>query len=393
MSKFEHNVIQFFIEKRIYIFFFATSIIALCMRYAGIDYVSNDMKGFLLPWYETIANNGSNALKDQVGDYGLLYQTIIFLLVKFPLFSADTKYKLVSIFFDFLLASCASYITCSVTNKPLKSHTGVITYFIVLLCPTVVFNSAYWGQCDSIFTCFCLLTFIFIMKGRFQISFFFYGIALAFKLQAIFFFPFILCHYIYTKRYSILNLFISLFTFWFSGIATYISGRNIFSAFHIYADQTQEYSQSMYINVASFWALIGQDSKFLKLYSILFTIAILGFGLYNLLNKKDYFNLTENTLYYAAWTTWTCVLFLPHMHERYTYLSDIFLISLAIANKKYSIFAIASVIISTMTYTSYLFVTPSITRISSLICISCWLIFSLFDFITQSSKSNKSSSC
>ena len=51
---------------------------------------------------------------------------------------------------------------------------------------------------------------------------------------------------------------------------------------------------------------------------------------------------------------WTCFLFLPSMHERYSYLSDLLLVLLALLSGKYLPYALAAVCISGVTYTNYL---------------------------------------
>ena len=50
-------------------------------------------------------------------------------------------------------------------------------------------NSAAWGQCDSIYAAFCLGSLYFLLRGRTWWACVFFGLALSFKLQAIFFLP------------------------------------------------------------------------------------------------------------------------------------------------------------------------------------------------------------
>ena len=59
----------------------------------------------------------------------------------------------------------------------------------VLFAPTVVVNSAAWGQCDSIYAAFCLGSLYFLLRQKPWWACVFFGIALSFKLQAIFFLP------------------------------------------------------------------------------------------------------------------------------------------------------------------------------------------------------------
>lgn len=65
------------------------------------------MKGYLVPWFDYFAERGFRGLSEQVGDYNLLYQTIIALMAQIcarvPI-GCVHLYKLISGVFDFLLA-------------------------------------------------------------------------------------------------------------------------------------------------------------------------------------------------------------------------------------------------------------------------------------------------
>lgn len=48
-----------------------------------------------------------------------------------------------------------------------------ITFAVVIMLPTVILNSAYWGQCDSIYTTFIILTLLYLYKGKYHGAFVF----------------------------------------------------------------------------------------------------------------------------------------------------------------------------------------------------------------------------
>lgn len=62
--------------------------------------------------------------------------------------------KVLSIAFDYLLAFAVADFACKIKREKRDSAIFQAVYAIVLLLPPVVLNSAYWGQCDSIFP-FC----------------------------------------------------------------------------------------------------------------------------------------------------------------------------------------------------------------------------------------------
>jgi Gpi18-like mannosyltransferase len=56
----------------------------------------------------------------------------------------------------------------------------------------VLFNSAAWGQCDGIYTCFIIMSLFYLLRERDILSMAMFGMAFAVKLQAVFFAPFVL---------------------------------------------------------------------------------------------------------------------------------------------------------------------------------------------------------
>ncbi len=67
---------------------------------------------------------------------------------------------------------------------------------------------------------------------------------------------------------------------------------------------------------------------------------------------------------------------LPAMHERYSYPLDILLLILGTLNKKYLIYAVVSVMLSTITYGHYLFGTEGNNAVSrNSVCIDLYKIY------------------
>ena len=199
MFKIERKIVEF-VERNVNILFIlAITGLAIAVRYAGRDFVSGDMTWFLLGWFQKIADNGGiHSLKNQVGDYNILYQTIV-ALFKYIGDKSIYYYKILSIFFDFCMAISAAIFACELSKKEKNDKVFFITFAAVIMLPTVILNSAYWGQCDSIYTTFIILTLLYLYKGKYHSAFVFLGIAFAFKMQTIFIFPFIICFYIYKK--------------------------------------------------------------------------------------------------------------------------------------------------------------------------------------------------
>lgn len=375
MIAFEKKFLKFIDQYLKWIFLFIITIFAISIRYAGKDFISNDMASFLIPWFGEIQRTGGlQALDHQVGDYNLLYQTLIALFTYSPLDSVSL-YKLLSCLFDFLLAFSCGYILCDLLQKDWRRDiTFDITYTILLFLPTVVLNSAYWGQCDSIYVTFIIWTLYLLFKRKYRIAFILFGVALAFKLQSIFIVPFFIYCYCSRRDFSLSKFGYSIFVFWLSGIGGYLQGRNLTDCFKIYSDQSDLY-HNMYLNVSSFWLLVGNNYEVLKPMAIILTIVILGIGLYVILLHKKSLETPVTFINTAIWSVWSILLFLPTMHERYTYLLDILLVMLCMLNKKYIVFAIGEILLSLLTYGHYLFGTGMVNIGYAITNLLLWIAF------------------
>ena len=86
MPALERKFIEF-IEKHISILYFAAIVgLAFYIRLIGRHFLSEDMRVFLLSWYDQMKEAGGfSGLKEQIGDYNILYQTFIALMTYIPL--------------------------------------------------------------------------------------------------------------------------------------------------------------------------------------------------------------------------------------------------------------------------------------------------------------------
>lgn len=384
MFKIERKIVEF-VERNVNILFMlAITGLAIVVRYAGRDFVSGDMTWFLLGWFQKIADNGGiHSLKDQVGDYNILYQTIVAIFT----YIGDKSiyyYKILSIFFDFCMAISAAIFACELSKKEKNDKVFFVTFAAVIMLPTVILNSAYWGQCDSIYTTFIILTLLYLYREKYHRAFMFLGIAFAFKMQTIFIFPFIICFYIYKKQFSIFELLITVFTFWISGIGAFVQGRSLLDPFRIYANQTGTY-QYMHVNFPSFWMFVGNDYEWLKTAAIVMAAGICGMGLYIIMKRKLDCSRPENFVSIASWFIWTCVLFLPEMHERYAYPLEILLVILTCINKDYLKYSSVAILFSLFTYGNYLFSNGGLDKYIVIIYAGCYLHFT-YTILKKNSK-------
>ena len=321
----------------------AISFLAYRIRYNGLAMTSVDYWACLAPWFETIAENGGFAsLSMQVGNYNVLYQLMIAVLTYLPGYSLHL-YKWLSIAFDYLLALAAGLTAYELCRQKIKA---VLAYSGVLLLPSVFINSAYWAQCDAIYSFFLIMSVYFLLRQRYTLTFIFFSIAFQFKLQAVFFLPFLLYYYVRTRHFSLLQF------LWVPALGVAICllcGRKPFDFVTIYLDQTNV-QPGMSHHFPSIWNLITNSYDFFRGTAIRLTFSILGIGLLLILHTKLPFT-RENTLNILIWSLWTCLLFLPSMHERYAYPLIILLLICAVINfREMGVFWIGAEIIILICY-------------------------------------------
>jgi Gpi18-like mannosyltransferase len=363
-----------FIEKHVVVIaFFVISAAAMLIRALLFDHLSIDAYNFLIPWYDALSEKGFAGLSQPVGNYNILYQTIIALFTYLPI-KALHAYKLFSCLFDFLTAGLVAYVVYkSFTNRPkLKA---LIAYTAVLFSPIVFLNSACWAQCDVIYTFFCIFSVYHIYQEKYVSSLILFGVALTFKLQAIFILPFLLFVYIYKKRFSILYFLIIPAVMVVLSLPGLIMGRGFSEIFTIYLNQSSQY-QSMSMNYPSFWLLFkteGLDSfyKEFSTVAILLTFAALLTLMIVWLKKKVSFSI-ENVLIMAFLVSYTCVLFLPSMHERYGFIYEILGLMLAFWFVKTIPLLVLMYLTSFATYSNYLF---QLTTDSTTLCVINTLVY------------------
>lgn len=375
MSTVEKKILLF-IEKHLFVLaLIGISLVAILIRFSYKDFISVDMRDFLLPWYEEIKGKGGfPALRDRVGNYNILYQTLIAFLTYIPV-PPVAAYKLLSCLFDFACAVTGGCMICRLGKDKWK---GLAGYALLLLSPVTGMNSALWGQCDSVYTFFLVLAVYMLMKEKYHVSFICLGFAFAFKLQAVFILPFFLFYYFYKRRFSIFHFLWMPAILFATSIPGLVMGRDWDECLSIYYSQTRWY-RYQYMNYPSFWAVFsGSDNACYDMFSvaaICVTVTILAAIMVICLVRKMEIS-GENIIYLSLLLTYTCVLFLPAMHERYGYSYEIFAIILAVINRRGRWKAGALILISCVTYGHYLCGTDYNTQLfaaANVIVYACYL--------------------
>ncbi len=360
ISKQEQAVLDFLQKYMIFLVIGATIVINIIMRVSVKDCYNDDLVDSLLPWYEAIKNGGGfKAIGAPIEkcNYNLPYLSFIAFFTYLPMYPVYL-YKLLSSIFDYLMGLIVARFVYEFTGN---KSTAAVSFCITIMSPVVIFNSAVWGQCDSMYTFFILVALYYLYKEKHFWSFVFLGAAFAFKLQTIFVFPLFAFYYFYRKKFSILYFAIIPVVMEILSLPAIIMGRGLLDTFRIYFDQTDDWEE-MSMNFPSFWLIPNNTTSGVNTYSIHKTLAIFTavflLGLYMYLCVKHQIKLEKiNLLYGAIISIFTCVEFLPSMHERYAYTIELLFIILVFVNIKYIIFAVAINSFTLMLYSHFLYKT------------------------------------
>ena len=337
-------------------------VICLCgmlMRNKLMPHTSRDMEIFLQKWFDYFREHGGfRSVGDDIGDYTPMYYYFLAFLTYFKTDSPQTGIKILSIIFDFITAIYAMWI---VEIKEKDSHIPLIAFTAVFCLPTVVMNSAAWGQCDVIYSCFLIMCLYYMLKGKDKVAMIMFGISFAFKLQAIFFAPFIGIA-LFKKKIRPLNILWIPAVYVISIIHATIAGGDFMRLLTVYFRQSGQYD-SLCMSLPNLWALWEDvENELLGPAGIFFAGACVVTVMYYYITRKE-LKLTHYTMVALAMISSFVVPFvLPHMHERYFYLSEVMFVIFAFSYRKKLWLIFTSQFCSVQALSGYLLGKGSIDR-------------------------------
>lgn len=321
------------------------SLLGMVFRWTGIRFEGVDYQNSLLTWYLQLKEGGSlTALADYKGDYNLPYATVLYFLTLIPV-EPIISIKMVSILFEYLLAVLLLKMVMEAVENENRYVYGALAYGLALCNPLAVINSGYLAQSEGIWAYLALLSFWFIQKDKPVKGMWMMGFAIATKLQAVFILPLILILYFYKKKFSILHLLWIPVAIQALCIPAIIGGCRFDIAYRLFEHMLGKYP-FMYYYYPNVWTFF-QEAPYYQFgrAAIIFTFAaLLIFAILFVKSGKQY--TMQDYLEYIVWTTMTCAMLLPCMHERYNYIAEIVLPLCAIRKPKYRLPAVLLILLS-----------------------------------------------
>ncbi len=303
-----------------------------------LDYQSNDYEIFLSGWiYEYTQLPLWNAIGTYIGsDYSPPYLYFLALISRLTVFPWLYLIKAISVAFDALLA-CAIMKIVGLRRESPVFRIG--TYLVTLLLPTVVFNGAYWGQCDIIYTSICMMALYLALRQKSIGSFLLFGVALSFKLQTVFFLPALLPLWLH-RDIKLRWVFLLPAGYMVMMIPALLAGKSLHHVLTVFLQQAGQYN-FITVNGPSIYELFLQPKQpdagvFYEMFSqmaLLLTFgAVFGISLLLCLNCRRL--NTESILLSALLFLSVVPLLLPKMHERYSFGADVMALAVCMWNPK-----------------------------------------------------------
>lgn len=304
--------------------------VVLLGKISLLDYVSDDYSIFLSGWIYDYSQMG---IKEGLGsylasDYSPPYLYLLQIISRLKNYPWQYLVKAVSIGFEILLG----YALMKLASLKVKGEGAqLLIYHIASVLPTVVFNGAYWGQCDVIYVSFCLLALYLALTKRSARSMLLFGVALSFKLQTVFFLPVLLPLWL-RRDIKLRHLVLIPAGYMLMMLPALWGGKSLHHVLTVYLQQAGSYN-FITMNAPNLYQLFP-DMDSAVLYSMFSSMALmLGFALMMAVcavlcvYRK---NLSrESTLLACVLMLAGIPFFLPKMHERYTFGADVLSLVLA----------------------------------------------------------------
>ena len=351
---------------------------ALLTRALMLPHKTYDYIDYLYKWVEYFRENGGlQALDAEIGNYNIPYLVILAL---FSYLDVSDLYliKLLSIFFDIVLAYFAMRTVSLFTDSRAKSFA---VFFTTLLLPAVVLNGAYWGQCDSIYAAFVLAAIFFALDKRPVLSVASAALAFSFKLQAVFFLP-LYAVMLITGKLKIRHLLIFPAVYIAAVSPALIAGRSFFSTVALYFSQLDTVGSGLNYNspsVFSFFSTVSDTALWSAVgisAALLLIAAACMFALFRR-NRVTSLQLMQISLLFVIGIPFL----LPHMHDRYFFMADILSVCYAFISRRRFSFPVLVSFASLLGYHAYLrmrYLLPMWYGASALVIVLLILIADLF---------------
>jgi Gpi18-like mannosyltransferase len=344
----------------------ALLVFVLLFSCAAILYVSlfpaepSDLGKYNIHWYEHLKGRGGfPGLSDLQANYSPPYLYVLAMIGNYlPTMNSLPAIKIASV--PFLLVSSVFVILIVRMFHEANPIMLAIAGGGYFLLPTTVYDVAFMGQSDAMYTAFLLASFWCLLRfSHPALGLIAFGIALSIKVQAALFAPFVLYWLIHNRR-SVHELLIIPIAYALPLVPAVIYGRSLHATFLVYADQFQantELSKNA-PNVHLFFDMVLWRLPHPKPVSYILVGAFLVVALEvaAILAGTGLVRVRQTKLFYLCLATTVVAVMpsiLPKMHEQFFFPADDFSYVLMLANWRFWPICLGLQIGSFISYMAY----------------------------------------
>ena len=326
-------------------------IAAIWIRVPSLVITNYDMEVFNRRWYETLVEEGIfQALGRSFTNYNPPYTYLLALATLGREFLPSLiAIKLIPTIFDVL----GMIVIFRITRLRHPSNDLPFLAAAIYFCaPTVILNSSYWGQADSIYTVLLLASVFAFMKERIHLGLAALGFAISVKAQGIFLLP-LVGLFVLQKRIPWRLLLIPPLAYLFAVVPVIVLGRSFPETMLIYLNQAN-FGAKLSANAPNPYYFFSYDMYERVLpYGFLAACIIIPFWVISAAKHRD--SVMRHIVLYALISVALTPFVLPKMHDRYFYPADVFSIVYAFFYPGFWFVPILFQITSFLAYSVFLF--------------------------------------
>lgn len=314
----------------------------------------SDFNLHVKPWLDYIRSHGGfAALSDDFSEYAPPYLYLLTTATYLHLPVGDQiLVKLINAPFVFLI----SFVVFKICRHFEVSRNGAIAAACgVFLLPTIGVNAFVWGQADTIYIPFLLLSVLLTLTSRPYWAVASFALAVSIKLQGIFLAPFIL-FVILAGRIPWRATIVAPIVYVLSILPTALLGRPLWELLTIYLVQGKYYHK-LSMNAPNIYFFLDHflgASRFNLIYKAgtlmgLAFASVVGAAI-SLLGFERRAILDRTVLLVATFSMTVMPYVLPKMHDRFFIGADLFAYALAWVDRRFLWVAVAMQVSSTLSY-------------------------------------------
>lgn len=301
-------------------------VVAVALLPIGAFATSGDIATYFRPWMDVVQHRGWASVSGEFADYTPPYIYLMYLaswLV--PLVGPLTATKLINVpFITILSLAIYQIVLLSSGNR----SRATIAAAALCVAPTPLVNAFAWAQTDCIFTSFLALFVLCAIKRAPVAAASMFGVALAFKLQAIFLSP-LLLYLILARQMRVWHVVLIPTVYLLMMVPAAMAGRPWLELVTIYAGQADMFTE-LALQAPNPWRIVTALGLVDYRTGLLIANSVAGLTALGIAVGSLRLEFSSRTtLLVATLSAALMPYLLPKMHDRYFFVADIMTLTLA----------------------------------------------------------------